>query len=130
MQKDIAGRICGLCRPPPLKTLHRSLLPDFTLENPDDELQSEFSLYRTPLKAPRVKTCKHKNKRKSRQAEKTFLFSSCRLFLCQKRDSNPYGRNAQGILSPRCLPFHHSGSIGNNTEDIIPRLLLQTALPL
>ena len=31
------------------------------------------------------------------------------LFLYRKRDSNPHGRNAQGILSPSCLPFHHSG---------------------
>ena len=62
MQKEIAGRICGLCRPPPLKTLHRSLLPDFTLENPDDDLQSECSLYRTPLKVPRVKTCRQNAK--------------------------------------------------------------------
>ena len=28
---------------------------------------------------------------------------------CLKRDSNSYSRNGQGILSPSCLPFHHSG---------------------
>ena len=28
----------------------------------------------------------------------------------RKRDSNPHERNVQGILSPSCLPFHHSGS--------------------
>ena len=27
----------------------------------------------------------------------------------RKRGSNPHGRNVQGILSPSCLPFHHSG---------------------
>ena len=26
-----------------------------------------------------------------------------------KRGSNPHGCNSQGILSPSCLPFHHSG---------------------
>ncbi len=26
-----------------------------------------------------------------------------------KWDSNPHSRNGQGILSPSCLPFHHSG---------------------
>ncbi len=31
--------------------------------------------------------------------------------LYQKRGSNPHERNAQGILSPSCLPFHHSGTI-------------------
>ena len=25
-----------------------------------------------------------------------------------KRDSNPHSRNGQRILSPSCLPFHHS----------------------
>ena len=29
----------------------------------------------------------------------------------RKRGSNPHGRNAQGILSPSCLPFHHSGTV-------------------
>ena len=35
------------------------------------------------------------------------------LFFCgyRKRDSNPHKRNAQGILSPSCLPFHHFGSL-------------------
>ena len=28
---------------------------------------------------------------------------------CLKRDSNSYSHNGQGILSPSCLPFHHSG---------------------
>ena len=30
--------------------------------------------------------------------------------LYPKRDSNPHSRNGQRILSPSCLPFHHSGS--------------------
>ena len=29
---------------------------------------------------------------------------------CSKRDSNPHSRNGQRILSPSCLPFHHSSS--------------------
>ena len=29
-------------------------------------------------------------------------------FLYSKRDLNPHSRNGQGILSPSCLPFHHS----------------------
>ena len=29
-----------------------------------------------------------------------------------KRGSNPHGCNSQGILSPSCLPFHHSGEKG------------------
>gem|GEM_PF-5153017 len=33
------------------------------------------------------------------------------LFSYRKRGSNPHGRNAQGILSPSCLPFHHSGTM-------------------
>ena len=35
---------------------------------------------------------------------------------CRKRDSNPHGRNAQGILSPSCLPFHHSGILFINVS--------------
>ncbi len=30
--------------------------------------------------------------------------------VCSKRDSNPHGRYDQRILSPSCLPFHHSSS--------------------
>ena len=31
-------------------------------------------------------------------------------FWCQRRDSNPYtGLTLFRILSPVCLPFHHSG---------------------
>lgn len=30
--------------------------------------------------------------------------------LYRQWDSNPHGRNAQGILSPLCLPFHHVGT--------------------
>lgn len=29
---------------------------------------------------------------------------------CRRRDSNPHGPSAQRILSPPCLPFHHSGT--------------------
>ena len=28
-----------------------------------------------------------------------------------KRDSNPHSRDGQGILSPSCLPFHHSSNL-------------------
>ena len=31
------------------------------------------------------------------------------LFWCPERESNPYGRNGQGILSPSCLPIPPSG---------------------
>ena len=31
------------------------------------------------------------------------------LSLCPERDSNPYDRNGQGILSPSCLPIPPSG---------------------
>ena len=38
-----------------------------------------------------------------------------------KRDLNPHSRNGQRILSPSCLPFHHSGSLraknGTRTRD-------------
>ena len=30
---------------------------------------------------------------------------------CSKRDSNPHSCNSQRILSPSCLPFHHSSSL-------------------
>ena len=39
--------------------------------------------------------------------------SSCQgAKLYPKWDSNPYSRYGQGILSPSCLPFHHSGAFG------------------
>ena len=41
---------------------------------------------------------------------------SCAVFTaqppqCSKRDSNPHSCNSQRILSPSCLPFHHSSSL-------------------
>ena len=33
------------------------------------------------------------------------------LFWYSKRDSNPHSRDGQGILSPSCLPFHHSSNL-------------------
>ena len=33
---------------------------------------------------------------------------NCDLISYSKRDSNPHSRNGQRILSPSCLPFHHS----------------------
>lgn len=32
-----------------------------------------------------------------------------RVYMCPKRDSNPYGLSGQGILSPSRLPFRHRG---------------------
>ena len=41
-----------------------------------------------------------------------------------KGDLNPHSRNGQRILSPSCLPFHHSGSLGakNGTRTRDPNL--------
>lgn len=40
----------------------------------------------------------------------------CRMDKCSKRDSNPHNRNGQGILSPSCLPFHHSSYLGGDSR--------------
>ena len=42
-------------------------------------------------------------------AKNSLLLSNSTEGKCLKRDSNSYSRNGQGILSPSCLPFHHSG---------------------
>ena len=41
-----------------------------------------------------------------------------------KGDLNPHSCNSQRILSPSCLPFHHSGSLGakNGTRTRDPNL--------
>ena len=36
---------------------------------------------------------------------------------CSKRDSNPHSCNSQGILSPSCLPFHHSSRPTRGAEN-------------
>ena len=34
-----------------------------------------------------------------------------------KRDLNPHSRNGQRILSPSCLPFHHSSILSKRAEN-------------
>ena len=43
-----------------------------------------------------------------KQTEKPQNQTIKRLSLYSKRDLNPHSRNGQRILSPSCLPFHHS----------------------
>lgn len=56
------------------------------------------------------------DKRKGRTVKNTI-----RPLEYSKRDLNPHSRNGQRILSPSCLPFHHSGSLraknGTRTRD-------------
>ena len=51
------------------------------------------------------------DKRKGRRYQKEGEHSVSAMFpfLCPERDSNPYDRNGQGILSPSCLPIPPSG---------------------
>ena len=45
------------------------------------------------------------------------LWGGCRRFsLYSKRDLNPHSRYGQRILSPSCLPFHHSSMGGRRVE--------------
>ncbi len=37
--------------------------------------------------------------------------------LYSKRDLNPHSCNSQRILSPSCLPFHHSSNISKRAKD-------------
>ena len=37
--------------------------------------------------------------------------------LYSKRDLNPHSRNGQRILSPSCLPFHHSSILSKRAEN-------------
>ena len=53
-----------------------------------------------------------------RRCEMHPFFSKCR-----KRDSNPHERNAQGILSPSCLPFHHFGAMLDSKKEVRAELL-------
>ena len=39
------------------------------------------------------------------------------LLLYSKRDLNPHSRNGQRILSPSCLPFHHSSILSKRAEN-------------
>ena len=51
----------------------------------------------------------HKRKVRRYKKEREHNTSAMFPFLCPERDSNPYDRNGQGILSPSCLPIPPSG---------------------
>ena len=43
--------------------------------------------------------------------------NDCNYILYSKRDLNPHSRNGQRILSPSCLPFHHSSILSKRAEN-------------
>ena len=61
-------------------------------------------------------TCKKTNRAENQKINSSIVYP--------KGDLNPHSCNSQRILSPSCLPFHHSGSLGakNGTRTRDPNL--------
>ena len=52
-----------------------------------------------------------------KKLRKPLIYRAFIKHLYSKRDLNPHSRNGQRILSPSCLPFHHSSILSKRAEN-------------